>query len=355
MRRVSVDNVVTGMKLAHTVYDIKGYPVVTAGEVLNDRSLAELAHSCSSEVLIDDPVSGDLLINPVFPAELEAKCVQALTGVVAAAADGAVQAAGLGALIPLAKKLVGCVVPYMIGDVDIPGCHSLNAYQHMHAVKTAELSLGIGRIAGLEQEELTSLALAALLMNIGYAGFPPGLLDHPRALTEEEWVHVRNHPRHSLELLAASGLSHDAFLAIAHHHERWDGTGYPAGRRGDEISRLGRIITVADSYISLRSRRPHREAMRPDEAIEFIMAYAGEYFDPEIAQIVVRQIPQYPSGVSVVLNSGEAGVVTVPNVGFVARPVVRVCAVSGSLVRKPYDLDLSARQFQAKMVVAVDM
>jgi HD-GYP domain-containing protein (c-di-GMP phosphodiesterase class II) len=345
-----------GMVLASTVYDSKGYPVVSAGEHLTEAALPELGRSCSSEILVDDPLTGDILVNSVFPADLEAKTVQALAVVAAAAqGEGGVHAGGLQGLTPLVNKMVACVYPYLTGDADISGSHALEGYHHIHAVKTAELSLAIGRLAGLEKDDLTSLALAALLMNLGYHALPAGLLDQPRELTPEDRELVALHPRRSMEALAASGLPRDAFVAIAQHHERHDGSGYPAGRRGGDIALFGRIIAIADTYVSLRSRRPHRDAFRPHEAIEFVIAFSGQLFDPELAQVVVRQIPQYPTGVSVVLNSGEAGVVSTPNVGHVARPVVRVCAINGAPQRKPYDVDLTSREHQAKLVVAVDM
>jgi HD-GYP domain-containing protein (c-di-GMP phosphodiesterase class II) len=156
-------------------------------------------------------------------------------------------------------------------------------------------------------------------------------------------------------MLKDAGLAKDAMLAIAQHHERWDGKGYPDGLKGHEISLYARILGIADTYISLRSRRPYRKALRPHEAIEFIIAYSSELFDPELVKIFARQIPQYPAGITVILSSGEGGVVSASNPGHVARPVVRVLTVNGVPVREPYDLDLSDPEYQRKIIVEVDV
>jgi HD-GYP domain-containing protein (c-di-GMP phosphodiesterase class II) len=357
MRRVSVASAAPGMVLAHAVYDIKGTPVLAARDVLNERNIALLSASASSEILIEDSRTDDIFVNAIFPPDTEARAMQSLSAVLTALEPGGavVGSVGLVGLRHPLGKFVGAVYPYVSGEPAIAGSHSIEGYHHVHPVRVAEMALVIGGLAGLGADDLQNLGMAALLMNVGYLRLPAGLLEAPRALTPEEIDALHDHPRRSLEILAASGLERDSFLAIAQHHERWDGSGYPAHRRGGDITLPARILAIADTYVALRSRRPHRDAMRPHEAIEYIIAYAGDLFDPGLVQILVRQLPHYPTGVAVVLNSGESGVVSNPNAGHVARPVVRVCAMNGARVRKTYDLDLSKRENQSTIVVDVDM
>ncbi len=357
MRRVSVASAAPGMVLASPVFDIKGRPVLSARETLTDASLSVLSSAASSEILIADPRTDDILVGSIFAADVEARAMQALASLLSGldAAQPAVPRGGLAGILHPVNKFVGAVYPYITGDPAISGSYSLHGYHHVHPVRVAELSLVIGSLLHFGAGQLHAVGIAAMLMNTGYASLAAELLERPGELSAEDWAAVHNHPRRSLEILAASGLDHDVFLAIAQHHERWDGSGYPAGRRGEDICLYARILAVADTYVALRSRRPHRPAFRPHEAIEFIIAYAGTLFDPEIAQIVVRQVPQYPAGVSVVLNSGESGVVSNPNAGHVARPVVRVCSVHGTNIRHTYDVNLSAREHQQKIVVEVNL
>ncbi len=110
---------------------------------------------------------------------------------------------------------------------------------------------------------------------------------------------------------------------------------------------------MADTYHSLLSRRPHRQALRPQDAVEFIVAYSGELFDPELVQVFARQIPQYPAGLAVKLSSGEVGIVSNPNIGHIARPIVRICAENGENLKEPYDLDLSRPERMTKLITEV--
>ena len=97
-------------------------------------------------------------------------------------------------------------------------------------------------------------------------------------------------------MLAESGLEAEVITAVTQHHERWDGSGYPEGRKGEEISLFARIIALADTFHALLSKRPHWPAFKPHEAVEFIVAYSGAMFDPKLAQIFARACPSTPPG-----------------------------------------------------------
>lgn len=344
------------MILKAAVFDVKGWPVFETGETLTEAKLPLLARSCSAEILVEDPRTEDIMVAALFGADLEAKASQALNVLIVTQQGhtGGVQKGGLMGLVPPMNRLVGCLFPTLVGEADISGSYSIQGYHYIHPVKAAELAMAIARLAGADKRELLTLGIATALMNIGYMALRPGLIEQPRELKPDEWELVKQHPQHSIDMLKDAALTKDATEAIAEHHERWDGKGYPRGLKGHEISLYARIIGIADTYIALRSRRPYRKALRPHEAIEFIIAYSGELFDPELVKIFARQIPQYPAGITVLLNSGEGGVVSAPNAGHVARPVVRVLTVNGIPVRHPYDIDLSDPELQHKIIVEVD-
>ena len=139
------------------------------------------------------------------------------------------------------------------------------------------------------------------------------------------------------------------------HHERWDGSGFPGRLKGEEISPFARIIAVADTFYEMVSRTPDREPYLPHEAVEFILAYNGVLFDPELVQIVTRLVPLYPTGTTVKINTGELGIISDANLGHIGRPVVRVCfdAESGTLT-KTYDMNLAEARHQHRLVETVD-
>ena len=139
--------------------------------------------------------------------------------------------------------------------------------------------------------------------------------------------------------------------AVLQHHERWNGTGYPYGLKGPDISPFAQMMAIADTYAALLSNRPGRNMYMPHQAIEYVMAYAGEQFNPELAELFCRHVPRYPTGLTVKLNTKEIGIVSNANLGFVGRPTVRIVYDEDrGRVSKPYDVDLSKAEYQHKLI-----
>ncbi len=343
------------MVLARAVYDMRGQQVLLEGTKLTDDHVALLSTAGVGEIMIKDSRVADVPVGSLFPASLEAKAIQGLHALLVAKQGSTepISPTDLNAIHGAVHQMVQCLFPIALGQPDLCGTSSLRGYDYVHPVKAAGLSLFIGREADFPREDLLNLGLAAMLQNIGYLALPPGILDKPGPLSPEEGLHLRKHPSYGAEMMAKSGLHTDVIRAIKEHHERPDGSGYPEGRKGDEISRFARIISMADTYHSLLSRRAHREPVKIHKAGEFVVASGGELFDPQLAGIFARSVPQYPVGLPVKLNSGEIGIVTDPNTEHIARPVVRICFKDGKPVPAPYDLDLSDRQQTDKVIAEV--
>lgn len=354
MRRVSVVNAKVGMVLRRPVFDVRGYPVFEENERITPEKLPLLSRTGASEIVIDDPRVEDVLVGTMFPGYLEAKAVQALHVLIASAGyGGGFRADHLIGVRAAVNALVRCLFPEAVGDPDISGSIALEGYDYVHPVKVTTLSLLVGRLIGLSEADLSRLGLVAMLQNVGYLSLPPGLLEKPAPLDEEEREYLAGHPSASVELLKEAGLEGAVLEGIAHHHERWRGGGYPRGLKGGEISLFARITALADGFHALVSKRPYRPPMKRHEAIEFISAFSGDLFDPELAEVFTRKVPVYPAGIGVKLNTGEVGIVSNPNVGHIARPVVRVCAAGGRSLQEPYDLDLSEVHNMNKLIAEV--
>ncbi len=222
---------------------------------------------------------------PLFSAHAEAKVAEALNVVMFAhgGGDEPIRDEQLATLRMSLTGLVDCLFPINGDYADFGGVDSLDGIDYVHPTRVAALSAVIGRTLSMRRTELIGLALAAALMNVGYLALRRSLLDEPRRLLEGEWEeHVHTHPVRGVALLAESGLPDDSLRAVAEHHERWDGSGYPAGLRGEAISRHARILAVADTYVSLRSIRPHRPPVDAERALEEIASDRGRLFDPEV-------------------------------------------------------------------------
>jgi HD-GYP domain-containing protein (c-di-GMP phosphodiesterase class II) len=163
-------------------------------------------------------------------------------------------------------------------------------YTAYHSERVAVIALEIGREMGLHPGLLESLEVGARLHDVGKVSVPDTVLRKEGGLSPEEWAVMREHPAMGAKALApiASLLGREAVEIARHHHERWDGEGYPEGLRGEEIPLLARIVAVADAYEAMTSDRPYRRALSPEEAARRIREGAGAQFDPEVVEAFLR-------------------------------------------------------------------
>jgi HD-GYP domain-containing protein (c-di-GMP phosphodiesterase class II) len=137
---------------------------------------------------------------------------------------------------------------------------------------------------GLDPEETERLRIAALLHDVGKIGIIEALLEKPARLSDEEFPPMRLHPEKGVEILSPIKKLRDILPGILHHHERFDGSGYPGGLKGGQIPLFARIIAVADAYDAIVSTRPYRQGTPPSEALAELNRCAGSQFDPEVVQ-----------------------------------------------------------------------
>jgi HD-GYP domain-containing protein (c-di-GMP phosphodiesterase class II) len=150
------------------------------------------------------------------------------------------------------------------------------------AALVATIAVALGAALRVPVGGLDTLRSAALVHDIGEVAIAPDILGRPGPLGAGEWALVRAHPRRSYDLLAAVPAFQGALPAILHHHERWDGGGYPDGLAGEAIPLGARIIAVAGSWVALTTDRPHRAALTVPEALAEIERGAGTQFDPGV-------------------------------------------------------------------------
>jgi hypothetical protein len=166
-------------------------------------------------------------------------------------------------------------------DTLIGAVEAKDRYTHGHSRRVAELSSRIGITLGLEPEALRGLHQGASLHDVGKISVPDQILNKPGELSDDEWEAIKEHPVVGWGLAQRAPSLRDSLAAIRHHHERWDGTGYPDRLEGGEIPLAGRIVGVADVWDALTSDRAYRPAWDPERAIAHIAAGAGTLFDPE--------------------------------------------------------------------------
>jgi HD-GYP domain-containing protein (c-di-GMP phosphodiesterase class II) len=165
-------------------------------------------------------------------------------------------------------------------------------YTLNHSARVATLSLRVGRRLGLEQNELRDLEIACFLHDIGKIRVPDIVLNKPAPLDAEEASLIRLHPVQGAEIIGLAQSLHKYVPVVLHHHEWYDGSGYPKGLQGEDIPLFAQIVAIADAYDAMTSSRPYRPGRSLEEAIEEIRAFRGKQFAPRVADQFIEALKE---------------------------------------------------------------
>lgn len=169
---------------------------------------------------------------------------------------------------------------------------------HCHVRRVQIYARGLGRLLGLTAAELEALNAGALLHDVGKLAVPDHILNKPGTLTAAEFERTKLHTIVGAEIMSRVGFPYPVVPIIRHHHERWDGRGYPDGLREEQIPITARIMSVVDCFDSVREDRPFRRGMTRDEAIDLLRTYSHTRFDPKIVELFVQHLPEFETEIS---------------------------------------------------------
>ena len=194
-----------------------------------------------------------------------------------------------------------------------------------HSVNLSVLMSLFGNFRSLPPDVLHQTVVGALLHDLGKILTPDEVLHKPGRLTPEEFEVMKLHARHSRDILAATeGIGELSVITAAQHHERLDGTGYPEGLKGDEISEYGRMVAITDVYDAITADRVYHKGLTPTQGLKKLVEWSGDHLDPVLVKQFIRCIGLYPVGSLVLLESGRLGAVVEANDDDQRLPVVRV-------------------------------
>ena len=157
-----------------------------------------------------------------------------------------------------------------------------------HSMRVTGMTMKLARMARISNDEFIHVRRGALLHDIGKLGIPDSVLLKPGTLTDEEWVVMRKHPVYAFEWLSPIGYLKPALDIPYCHHEKWDGTGYPRGLKGEVIPLSARLFAVVDVWDALRSDRPYRKAWPKEKVLEHIQLLSGTHFDPAAVEMFLK-------------------------------------------------------------------
>lgn len=373
MRCMALDQLKPGDRLGRDVCaNADGLPLLRTGVRISDSYIASLQRAGVSFVWIDDGLSEG--IEPLEVLE-EGTRQRATASIREAFRDitrslprpglrpgtpaqtSQLSASAVEQMHEVAEMIVGDVSRNVHSAIALNDLATADGYTLKHSLSVTTLGLAIGlrvmwkygwvdafggRRWDRIDDRLAALGVGLLLHDIGKLAVPTDILHKPGPLTAEEWEAMRAHPMAGVEILRkADAISPLSRAVVRSHHERWDGSGYPEGRRGDDIHQFARIAAAADVFDAVTSDRHYRRGWSQATGYDYVVGRGGSDFDREVVEAFKECVAPYPPGTSVVLSDGSGGLVKEVKLGKVKTPVVRILYDPSGAPVTPFEVDLS--------------
>lgn len=323
MRRVSVESITIGVKLARTVFKSDGGVLLTEGIEMKESYTERLKNYGITEVYVEDAISENVKVEDVIQEQTHHEAVVLVKKMM----DNYHFSETLE--VEAVKKMVNKIADELLGNSNIiyslSEIRSIDNYTFEHSVNVCILSLIMGIGLDFDLDKLRDLGNGAIMHDIGKLCIPMEILKKPSQLTVAEFEEIKKHTILGYEILKRSGnisLS-SAYIAFG-HHERYDGSGYPLQLKNDNIQIFARIVAVADVYDALTSDRVYRKKLKSNEVYEYITSLGANQFDPLVIESFVKYVTIYPVGTGVLLNNKERALVMKANKLMPTRPLVRI-------------------------------
>ena len=233
---------------------------------------------------------------------------------------------------------------------------TVDDYTYMHSVAVCAMMVGLAKQLGLDEAQTRSAGMAGLMHDLGKALMPMDVLNKPGKLSPTEFNIIKTHPSEGHRLLLSGDKVDSLVLDVClHHHEKTDGSGYPKGLKGDEISLFAKMGAVCDVYDAITSNRPYKSGWDPAESLRKMAEWSNGHFDAKVFQAFVKSLGIYPIGSLVKLTSGRLGVVVEQTGKSLTTPSVKVFFSTKSNLRIPPEvIDLSVPGVSEKIVSRED-
>lgn len=339
------------MRLAKAIFNEEGVVLLGRHVELSQALINRLQQLGVDFLYIEDPDTEDVNVEDVLSDETRRRALTEIRSNFGAFMDDSSKKKFSRA--PALGKNFGNLMKLIIDDLSghngalimLMNMNVLNNYIYQHSLNVSIYTTMLGMAYGYNRDEIMTMGLGSLLHDIGLTKINWNMLRKPGSFTPEEYEEMKKHTEIGFKMLKDEPnmpliAAHCAFQ----HHERLDGSGYPRGLKGPEIHEYAKWIAIADSYDAMTTHRAHRDAMLPHQAMEIIFAGTGTLYEQSKIAFFRDHVAIYPIGVTVMLNTGETGVVIDINPSAPQRPVIRILIdPDGQKLTQPYEVDLTKR------------
>jgi len=242
----------------------------------------------------------------------------------------------------LVERMTESVLTSKDALISLARIKNKDEYTYMHSLAVSALCISFGTHLGIDAKHVKYLGMGGLVHDIGKVKVPSAILNKPGPLTEQEFAVMKQHVAHGVCLLQQSQFEDGALGVPAHHHERLDGTGYPEGLQGEQISKFGQMAAIIDIYDALTAERCYKKSLPPTYALRKLFEWSPNYVNRELVEAFVAHVGIYPVGTLVRLRNGLLGVVLRHGDKGLLKPVVCVVYDTRKATRlEPFTIDLS--------------
>lgn len=347
MRKVPIEYVKSGDILGKTLYNNSGGMLLREGTILNSNLITKLEKFGCFSLYITDRYSEEEIEEVIKPRTLRRihKLKSELENIIIDFNKGNKVDAkkinnNIGDVNKIIEEIIHDVVKSKSILEDLLNISVYDDYTLNHSLNVMMLSTVIAKDKSFTMEEIKKLALGCLYHDIGKTFLPIEIINKPSNLTDEEFKIVQDHTEKGFEFLRDyTNLPMTAINIALNHHEREDGSGYPAGRNGKEIHEFSKIASICDVFDALTSDRPYRRAVPVNEAMEYLYACGGQEFSLDTIKSFAKSINIFPKGTLVLLSDNSEGIVHEANDDIHTRPKIKVKGENGREVES-YIIDL---------------
>lgn len=350
MKRIGTASLVPGMVTAEDVYNFNNQLVIPRGLVLDDKTISKLDYYSILSVRIEDDIvsidedtpeytrsySQRIKSSPEF-ARFKTQFDNDVASFKTAINDVVIK----GTPLDLDKLMnhtlnildLGATTPNILDML-----HCMREYDdatYVHSLNVALICNVMARWLKMSEEDIKTATISGLLHDIGKTQIPDDIIKKPAKLTEDEYSIIRRHPQIGYEILRKSHLSNDILNAVLMHHERCDGSGYPLGITGPQIPTFARMVSIADVYDAMTSKRVYRGPLCPFKTIEIFEEEGIQKYDPQFVITFMENVVNTYLLNSVRLSNGLVGTIVFINKDRLSAPTVKTDTDFIDLSRTP--------------------